>query len=103
MCAFVLTCVGQIDDFDENIVSHKGVVERGERLRAGLRDALKKNAHVKEVRGLGLITGVQLDVVRSRSNLICCDSHQSSLLYKSSSRTSEAEASQYLAEGKLLE
>jgi len=40
------------------------VAARGERLRAGLREALAGNAHVKEVRGQGLICGVQLDVVR---------------------------------------
>ena len=38
------------------------VVERGEQLRGGLREALKDNAHVKEVRGSGLLVGVQLDV-----------------------------------------
>jgi len=42
----------------------EGVAARGERLRAGLREALAGNAHVKEVRGQGLICGVQLDVVR---------------------------------------
>lgn len=42
----------------------EGVTARGERLRAGLRKALAGNAHVKDVRGLGLICGVQLDVVR---------------------------------------
>eukprot|EP00879_Flechtneria_rotunda_P030695 GHRR01033363.1.p1 GENE.GHRR01033363.1~~GHRR01033363.1.p1 ORF type:complete len:392 (+),score=137.69 GHRR01033363.1:157-1176(+) len=34
---------------------------KGERLRAGLRAALAGNKHVKEVRGLGLLVGVQLD------------------------------------------
>lgn len=42
----------------------EGVKARGERLRKGLRSALAGNPHVKEVRGLGLICGVQLDVVR---------------------------------------
>ena len=42
----------------------EGVKARGERLREGLRSALAGNPHVKEVRGLGLICGVQLDVVR---------------------------------------
>lgn len=37
------------------------VTANGERLRAGLREALKGNSHVKEVRGLGLLVGVQLD------------------------------------------
>ncbi|KAK9843515.1 hypothetical protein WJX81_006850 [Elliptochloris bilobata] len=40
----------------------EGVVARGERLREGLRAALAGNPRVKEVRGLGLICGVQLDV-----------------------------------------
>eukprot|EP00882_Tetradesmus_deserticola_P023584 GHRQ01025679.1.p2 GENE.GHRQ01025679.1~~GHRQ01025679.1.p2 ORF type:complete len:261 (+),score=148.45 GHRQ01025679.1:226-1008(+) len=37
------------------------VVAKGERLRAGLREATAGNSHVKEVRGLGLLVGVQLD------------------------------------------
>ena len=41
------------------------VRSKGERLRSKLREALGHNPHVKEVRGLGLICGVQLDVVRS--------------------------------------
>lgn len=39
------------------------VEARGERLRAGLRAATAGNAHVREVRGLGLLVGVQLDVM----------------------------------------
>lgn len=42
----------------------EGVRARGERLRAKLGDALRGNAHVTEIRGLGLITGIQLDQVR---------------------------------------
>ena len=34
---------------------------KGERLRAGLRSALSGNPHVKEVRGMGLLVGVELD------------------------------------------
>lgn len=34
---------------------------KGERLRAGLRASLAGNPHVREVRGLGLLVGVQLD------------------------------------------
>ena len=41
----------------------EGVTQKGERLRQGLRQALGGNPHVKEVRGLGLIVGVQLDTV----------------------------------------
>lgn len=37
------------------------VTAKGERLRAALRAATQGNAHVKEVRGLGLLVGVQLD------------------------------------------
>ncbi len=39
------------------------VVSKGERLREGLQKALGSNSHVKEIRGLGLITGIQLDTV----------------------------------------
>jgi acetylornithine aminotransferase len=35
---------------------------KGERLRQGLRKATAGNHHVKEVRGLGLLVGMQLDV-----------------------------------------
>ncbi len=41
----------------------QSVTAKGKRLRAGLRDALKGNEHVTEIRGLGLITGIQLDQV----------------------------------------
>lgn len=39
----------------------ESVHRKGEALRAGLRAALAGNAHVVEVRGTGLIVGVQLD------------------------------------------
>ena len=39
------------------------MLDKGERLRSGLSEALKGNEHVKEIRGLGLITGIQLDQV----------------------------------------
>lgn len=39
------------------------VWSKGERLRDGLRHALGSNPHVKEVRGLGLLCGIQLDTV----------------------------------------
>ena len=42
----------------------EGVRARGERLRAKLGDALRGNPHVTEIRGMGLITGIQLDQVR---------------------------------------
>lgn len=40
-----------------------GVRHKGERLRSGLREAFSGNPHVKEVRGQGLICGIQLDTV----------------------------------------
>ena len=42
----------------------ESVVSKGERLRSSLQKALKGNEHVKEIRGLGLITGIQLDQVQ---------------------------------------
>ena len=41
------------------------VTANGERLKQGLQKALADNKHVKVVRGLGLIVGVQLDQVSS--------------------------------------
>ena len=62
-----------------NIISQQSflddVISKGERLREGLRKALGSNSHVKEIRGLGLITGVQLDTVRlppSEHNALFC-------------------------------
>lgn len=43
------------------------VEARGERLRAGLRAATAGNPHVKEVRGVGLLVGVQLDVMAGKA------------------------------------
>lgn len=37
------------------------VTQKGEALRKGLREVTESNPHVKEVRGVGLICGVQLD------------------------------------------
>ncbi|KAI8463298.1 MAG: acetylornithine aminotransferase [Monoraphidium minutum] len=45
----------------------ESVHAKGERLRAGLRAATAGNAHVKEVRGLGLLVGVQLDVMAGKA------------------------------------
>lgn len=39
------------------------VHDNGVALRHGLREKLRSNPHVKEIRGLGLISGIQLDVV----------------------------------------
>lgn len=41
----------------------QAVAAKGERLRAGLRQALEGNSHVQDVRGSGLLTGVELDVM----------------------------------------
>ena len=46
-------------------------MDKGERLRSSLREALKGNEHVKEIRGLGLITGIQLDQVLCSPNSSC--------------------------------
>ena len=59
-----------------DIITEKGFLEdvtrKGEKLRAGLEKALGSNPHVKQVRGLGLIVGVQLDVVSiSAAGIIC--------------------------------
>lgn len=43
----------------------ESVTRKGELLREGLRRELAGNPHVKEVRGLGLICGVELDQVRT--------------------------------------
>lgn len=40
----------------------ENVTARGEQLRSGLRTALEGSAHLREVRGSGLLVGVQLDV-----------------------------------------
>lgn len=52
-----------------DIITEEGFLEdvtrKGEKLRAGLESALASNPHVTQVRGLGLIVGVQLDVVGS--------------------------------------
>ena len=42
------------------------VEAKGEALRSGLRTALAGNPHVQEVRGVGLICGIQLDQARAR-------------------------------------
>ena len=50
-----------------DIITEDGFLEdvarKGEKLRAGLENALGSNPHVKQVRGLGLIVGIQLDMV----------------------------------------
>lgn len=50
---------GQGRDFPQSLPQ---VTRKGERLREGLRKALEGSAHFKEVRGIGLLVGVQLDV-----------------------------------------
>jgi acetylornithine aminotransferase len=39
----------------------QGVVAKGEKLKESLRSATKGNSHVKEIRGVGLLVGVELD------------------------------------------
>ena len=52
-----------------DIITEEGfldeVARKGNKLREDLQTVLKGNPHVKQVRGLGLIVGVQLDVVSS--------------------------------------
>ena len=36
---------------------------RGEQLKSALREALASSPHVKEVRGSGLLVGIQLDIM----------------------------------------
>lgn len=52
-----------------DIITEEGFLEdvtrKGEKLREGLEQVLGSNPHVKQVRGLGLIVGVQLDVAAS--------------------------------------
>ena len=57
----------------------ESVVDKGERLRSSLREALKGNEHVKEIRGLGLITGIQLDQVQCTPNIFCRNSRRQML------------------------
>lgn len=49
----------------------ESVVDKGERLRSSLQEALKGNEHVTEIRGLGLITGIQLDQVQCSPDSAC--------------------------------
>ena len=51
----------------------RNVVERGEQLRNGLREALASDARVTEVRGSGLLVGVQLSVPAGPLVGICRD------------------------------
>lgn len=59
-----------------DIITEEGfldeVARKGNKLREDLQEVLKGNPHVKQVRGLGLIVGVQLDVVSSTANLVRC-------------------------------
>ena len=63
MCATATSVVDIISD-----PAFLGAIDaKGERLRAGLRAATAGNPHVKEVRGLGLLVGVQLDVMAGKA------------------------------------
>ena len=59
----------------------QSVIDKGERLRSGLSEALEGNEHVKEIRGLGLITGIQLDQVPSNTLTEATQLCLTSLLY----------------------
>ena len=48
----------------------EGVRARGEQLRSALRASLGGHPRVKELRGLGLITGIQLNTARPCSNFV---------------------------------
>lgn len=56
-----------------DIITEEGfldeVARKGNKLRDDLQTALKSNPHVKQVRGLGLIVGVQLDVVSLKAKV----------------------------------
>lgn len=62
VCATATTVVDVISD----PAFLASVDAKGERLRAGLRAATASNPHVKEVRGMGLLVGVQLDVMAGK-------------------------------------
>jgi acetylornithine aminotransferase len=51
----------------------QNVAAKGERLRAALRSRLGSNPHVKEVRGSGLLVGIQLDVAAGPLVSACID------------------------------
>lgn len=53
----------------------EAVERKGERLREGLRKGLAGNPHVKEVRGLGLICGIQLDQVHFQRHTVEVEAH----------------------------
>lgn len=60
-----LVCAAAVAVFDivNDDMFLKAVTSKGERLRNGLRATLEGVPHVKDVRGSGLLNGVQLDVV----------------------------------------
>ena len=57
-CTAALTCVGKIKE--QNFL--KTVTESGEKLRAALLKLKGAGNHIKEVRGAGLMIGIELDV-----------------------------------------
>ena len=75
-----------------DIITAEGFLEdvtrKGQKLRAGLEQVLGSNPHVKQVRGLGLIVGVQLDVVRLLT--ACCTHSCSAVMFAKISITQHA-------------
>ncbi len=53
----------------------------GERLRSGLRDAMSGHGAVREVRGLGLMVGVELDADASQAGAVVAASRERGLLH----------------------
>jgi acetylornithine/succinyldiaminopimelate/putrescine aminotransferase len=66
---------------DVRVLAMTGVRLKGERLREGLREAFSGIPHVKEVRGQGLICGVQLDTVISLPVLAFCRTAEPTCVY----------------------
>ena len=60
----------------------QGVVAKGERLKESLRAATKGNSHVKEVRGVGLLVGVELDAMAGPvvDKCVCASVHVASMM-----------------------
>ncbi len=58
----VLACGSTVSRPADLTCAAAAVTARGNQLVTGLRTALAGNAHVKEVRGSGLLVGIQLDM-----------------------------------------
>jgi len=69
VCRAALTVMDRVED--AGFMPH--VNARGTQLLEGLREATAANAHVKEVRGLGLLVGIELDVPAGPAVTACRD------------------------------